>query len=183
MVQENVFTYVLGFVEKNNVLMQKNGLLARTSYQIKPLVLRLKTATSWRAWSRCRTPVAETKCFRRRLLVVLSPTLVVEKTGPIEEQAIPVWNFHLCLLCACSVHFQPVSCMFSRFWSCWQKLSMQSMSLDSVGVTRVWNLRLVRPNSGGDPDGHGLATADRQRMIKAIIDPLFKETRCIVSES
>ena len=44
------------------------------------------------------------------------------------------------------------------------------MSLDSVGVTRVWNLRLVRPNYGGDPDGHGLAT-------------LFKETRCIVSES
>ena len=79
---------------------------------------------SWRAWSRCRTPAAETlQCFLQRLLVGLVANIGRGKTGPIEEQAYPVWNFYLRLLCACSVHFQPVSCMFSRFWSCWQKLS------------------------------------------------------------
>ena len=35
MVQENAVTYVLGFVEKKSVLMQKDRLLAGTSYHIK----------------------------------------------------------------------------------------------------------------------------------------------------
>ena len=55
MVQGNVLTYVLGFVEKKNVLMRKNSLLAGTSYQIKPL--RLKRPLDGLGF--CRTPAAE----------------------------------------------------------------------------------------------------------------------------
>ena len=112
--------------------------------------------TSWRAWSRCRTPAAETlQCFRGEgCLLDLSPTLqlVVEKDGSDRRTGHPQFETFIFVCCALveAVHFQPVSCRFSRFWSCWQKLSMQSMSLDSVGVTRVcWNLRLVRPGPVG----------------------------------
>ena len=35
MVQESAFTYVLGFVGINNVLMQKNSLLAGTAHLMK----------------------------------------------------------------------------------------------------------------------------------------------------
>ena len=57
----------------------------------------------------------------RRGWLGLSPTLGVEKTGPVEEQAIlrlkhpqiETFNF-----VRCSVDFQPVPCMFSRFSSC-----------------------------------------------------------------
>ena len=52
------------------------------------------------------------QCFRRRLLVDLSPTLVVEKTGLIEEQAIPGLkvssSFAVRLICALSACFMHV---------------------------------------------------------------------------
>ena len=56
MAQGNVLTYVLGFVEKKNVLMKKNSLLAGTSYQIKPL--RLKRPLDGIGFY--RTPAVET---------------------------------------------------------------------------------------------------------------------------
>ena len=156
MVQENVFTYVLGFVEKNNVLMQKNGLLTRTSYQIKPL--RLKTATSWRAWSRkgavknctnshkkkllvqfftaplsrCRTPVAETQCFRRRLLVGLVANIGRGKDGSDRRKGHPRFETFISVCCAL---FLCTFSLCSRFWSCWQKLS-SSPCLSTVWVSR-----------------------------------------------
>ena len=69
----------------------------------------------------------------------------VEKTGPIEEQAILslkhllFWNFQLRSLCAYSVHYQPVSRTFSRFYSCCTSVHVSTF----VGVTWVWNGRLV----------------------------------------
>ena len=112
MVQENVFTYVLGFAEKNNVPIQKNSLVAGTSYQIK--VGTAVEKTSQRAWSRCRTPAAETlQCFFfvEGCWLGMSPTLVVEKTGPREEQAILSLKLSLsfavrlfCALSACFMH-------------------------------------------------------------------------------
>ena len=62
--------------------------------------------------------------------------------------------------------------IFSRFWSCfphgfvyvsWQCGCHVSLEL-KVG-TRWWS------------NGHGIATTDRQRTIKAIIDPLFKRKK------
>ena len=112
MVQEiwNVFTYVLGFVEKNNVLTQKNGLLERTSYQIKPL--RLKRPLDGLGHV-VELPLRKHyNVFAEGCLLDLSPTLVVEKTGPIEEQAIPSLklssSFAVRLFCALSACFMHV---------------------------------------------------------------------------
>ena len=110
MMQENVFTYVLGFGEKNNVLMQKNGLLARTSYQIKPL--RLKRRPLDGLGHVVELPLRiHYNVFAEGCLLDLSPTLVVEKTGPIEEQAIPGLKLSslfavrlFCALSACFMH-------------------------------------------------------------------------------
>ena len=113
-------TGVLRFVEKNNVLLKKNSLLAGTSCKIK-LGTAVET-TSWRAWSRCQTPAAETlQRFRPRLLVWLVANIGGGKDGSDRrtghlhfETVIFIWSY------ACSVHFQPVSCMYSRCWSCWR---------------------------------------------------------------
>ena len=140
---------------------------------------------SWRAWSRCRTPAAETlQCFLRRLLVGLVANIGRGKTGPIEEQAIPSLklssSFAVCLFCALSACFMHV---FSL-------LELLTAAVHAVHVSRQCGcheglIPKVGTPCGGDPDGHGLATADRQRTIKAIItiDDLFKEPRCVVSES
>ena len=82
-----------------------------------------------------------------------------------------------------------VLCTFSLFHACFLAFGVAfcmvslPLSLDSVGVTSVWNWRLARV---GGPNGHGIATTNRQRTRKAIIDPLFKktnkqETRCMMS--
>ena len=74
----------------------------------------------------------------------LSPTLVVEKTGPKEEQAILSLKisslFAVRLFCALSAQNR-----FMHVFSLLELLTVavQSMFLDNVGVTRVWNWRLV----------------------------------------
>ena len=180
-VQDNVFTYVLGFNggEKQR-LMQKNSLLAGTSYQIKlgTVVVR----TSGRASSRYRTPGAETRqCFADGCWFGLAANICRVKDGSDRRTSHPQFEtfifFHLCLLrlslfCALSW-----SACFMHVFSLLELLTVavQYMFLDRVGVTRVWYA------CGGDPNGHGIASADWQRRtIKAIIEPLFKETRCMI---
>ena len=108
--------------------------------------------TSWRAWSHCRTPAAETlQCFRRRLLVGLVANIGRGKDGSDRRTGHPQFETFIFICCAL------VLCTFSLFHACFLAFGAadrgcQSMSLDSVGVTRVWNLslRLVRPNYGGE---------------------------------
>ena len=70
----------------------------------------VETTSSW-AWSRCRTPAADCDTTAEGCLLDLSPTLVVEKTGPI-EQAIPSLklssSFAVRLFCALSACFMHV---------------------------------------------------------------------------
>ena len=141
MVEEiySVSTYVLGFVEKNNILMLKNGLLARTSYQIKPL--RLKRPLDGLDHV-VELPLRKHyNVFAEGCLLDLSPTLVVEKTGPIEEQAIRPSvklssSFDVRLVCALSACFMHVFSLLELLTEA-VHMAMQSMSLDSVGVMRV----------------------------------------------
>ena len=126
------------------------------------------------------------RCNVRRRLLGLSPTSGVRgkngsdrRTGHPQFETSLGWNFQLRSLCAYSVHYQPDSRTFSRFYSCCTSAHVSTF----VGVTWVWNGRLVRVRwRGGDPNRVTASPPPtrRQRTIamKAIIDPLFKDTRC-----
>ena len=96
------------------------------------------------------------RCNARRRLLGLSPTSGVRgkngsdrRTGHPQFETSLVWNFQLRSLCAYSVHYQPDSRTFSRFYSCCTSVHVSTF----VGVTWVWNGRLVRVRwRGGDPN-------------------------------
>ena len=82
----------------------------------------------------CRTPAAEaaeTLQCSEGCWLSLSPTLVVEKTGLIEEQAILSLklssSFAVCLFCAFSACFMHVFSLLELL-----TVAVQSMFLDSV---------------------------------------------------
>ena len=145
MVQDNVlvFTYVLGFVQKNNVLMQKNSLvagLARNFKQVQTwycgcndLLTRLVTLSN--PPLRKRYNVFAEGCW---LGFKCRQPWSWKKTGPIEEQAILSLqlssSFAVRWFCALSACFMHVFSLLELL-----TVAVQSMFLDSVGVTRVWN--------------------------------------------
>ena len=131
--------------------MQKNGLLARTSYQIKPL--RLKRPLDGLGHV-VELPLRKHyNVFAEGCLLDLSPILVVEKTGPIEEQAIP----SLKLSFSFAVRF--ILCTFSLFHVCFLAFGAADRScpcspcLSTVWVSRGFETKGWYALAWWGPDG------------------------------
>ena len=93
-------------------------------------------------------------------------------TGPIEEQAVLSLklssSFAVRLFCAFSACFMHVFSLLELL-----TVAVQSMFLDSVAVTRFGTEGWYA--YGGDPNGHGITSADRQRTIRRSYTPYSKK--------